>query len=81
MVKKIEKKKTEIKKLKEFYAKPEALPDEIKTQVAKKVEIKKNSLKKLYSSPKEVITFEKAQKWAAVQFVKVFLGIPVVPGK
>ena len=35
----------------------------------------------LYSSPQEVITLEKAQKWAAVQVVKVFLGMPIIPGK
>ena len=42
---------------------------------------KKNELKKIYSSPKEVITLEKAQKWVAVQVVKVFLGMPIIPGK
>ena len=50
-------------------------------QVAKKIKKKKTELKKLYSSPKEVITLEKAQKWVAVQFVKVFLGMPIIPGK
>ena len=50
-------------------------------QVAKKIKKKKTELKKLYSSPKEVITLEKAQKWVAVQFVKLFLGMPIIPGK
>ena len=81
MVKKIESKKTEIRKLQELYSKPESIPDEIKTQVAIKIKEKKTQLKKLYSSPKETFTIKKAQKWAAVQVVKVFLGMPVIPGK
>ena len=81
IAKKIEKKRTEIRKLQQLYAQPETIPGEIKIQVAKKIKKKKTELKKLYSSPKEVITLEKAQKWAAVQVVKVFLGMPIIPGK
>ena len=81
IAKKIEKKRTEIRKLQELYAQPETIPGEIKIQVAKEIKKKKTELKKLYSSPKEVITLEKAQKWAAVQVVKVFLGMPIIPGK
>jgi len=78
---KIEKKKTELKKLQELYSKPETIPEEIKTQMAKKIKEKKNEIKKLYNSPKETITLQKAQKWVAVQVVKLFLGMPVIPGK
>ena len=81
IAKKIEKKRTEIRKLQQLYAQPETIPGEIKTQVAKKIKKKKSELEKLYSSPKEVITLEKVQKWAAVQVVKVFLGMPIIPGK
>ncbi len=81
IAKKIEKKRTEIRKLQQLYAQPETIPEEIKIQVAKKIKKKKIELKKLYSSPKEVITLEKVQKWAAVQVVKVFLGMPIIPGK
>ena len=81
IVKKIEKKRTEIRKLQELYAQPETIPEEIKIQVAKKIKKKKTELKKLYSSPKETITLEKVQKWTAVQVVKVFLGMPIIPGK
>ena len=81
ITKKIEKKKTEIRKLQELYSNPEAIPGEIKTQVAIKIEEKKNELKNLYSSPKETITSKKVQKWAAVQIVKAFLGMPFIPGK
>ncbi len=81
VAKKIEKKRTEIRKLQELYAQPETIPGEIKIQVAKKIKKKKTELKNLYSSPKEVITLEKAQKWVAVQVVKVFLGMPIIPGK
>ena len=81
ITKRIKATKTEIKKLQELYAKPESIPGEIKTQVAKKIEKNKNVVKNIYNSPKEVITLERAQKWAAVQVVKVFLGIPIVPGR
>ena len=81
IAKKIKKKKTEIKKLQNLYSKPESIPGEIKTQVAKKIEEKKVELKNLYNSPKKTINLEKARNWAAVQVVKVFLGIPIVPGK
>ena len=81
ITKKIEKKKTEIRKLQELYSNPETIPGEVKTQVAIKIEEKKDELKNLYSSPRETITFKKVQKWAAVQVVKVFLGMPIIPGK
>ena len=81
ITKRIEATKTEIKKLQELYSKPESIPGEIKTQVAKKIEEKKNVIKNIYNSPKEAITLERAQKWAAVQVVKVFLGIPIIPGR
>lgn len=78
---KIEKKKTEIRKLKELYSQPEEIPGAIKTKVVQKIEEKKIELTKIYSSPKSVISDKKVQKWAAVQVVKVFLGMPIVPGK
>ena len=81
ITKRIEATKTEIKKLQELYAKPESIPGEIKTQVAKKIEEKKNVIKNIYASPKETITLERTQKWAAIQVVKVFLGIPIIPGR
>ena len=81
ITKKIKKKKTEIRKLQELYSKPASIPDEIKTQIASKIEEKKIELKNLYSSPKKTITLEKARSWAVVQVAKLFLGIPIVPGK
>ena len=79
--KKIDKTKTELKKLQEIYSNPKTLPDEIKSHVAKRIEKKKTELKKLVSEPKDVITLQRVQNWATVQLVKVFLGIPVVPGR
>ena len=81
ITKKIENKKTELRKLKELYSKPEKLPDELKLRVVKKIEKTKTEIKKLYSDPKSSIDSVKLQRWAAVQVVKVFLGIPIVPGK
>ena len=81
VAKKIEKKKTEIKKLQELYNDPRAIPDEIKTQVSKQIKEKEIGLRNIYNSPKEVFTLERVGKWGVVQVVKVFLGIPVVPGR
>ena len=60
--KKIEKKKTEIRKLQELYSKPRSIPGEIKTHVANKIKEKKNELNNLYTSPKETVNLEKAKK-------------------
>jgi cell division protein FtsL len=81
VVKKIEKKKEEIKKLQDLYSKPKEIPNAVRTEVAKKIEEKKIELKDIYESPKNVVFNKKAQRWVAIQVVKVFLGIPVVPGK
>ena len=42
IVKKIEKKKTEIRKLQELYSNPESIPGEVKTHIASKIKKKKD---------------------------------------
>ena len=79
--KNLKRKKEELKKLEALYKKPQEIPEEIKKHLSKKIKNKKNEIQTLYSSPKEVVTFEKIKKWGAVQVVKVFLGIPVMPGR
>jgi len=81
ITKKIEKKKTEIRKLQELYSNPGSLPGAIKTQVATKIEKKKIELKNIYSSPKDIFTLERVGKWSIIQVVKLFLGMPIIPGK
>ena len=81
VAKKIEKKKTEIKKLQELYNDPRTIPDEFKTQVSKQIKEKEIGLRNIYNSPKEVFTLERVGKWSVVQVVKVFLGMPIVPGR
>ena len=76
--KKIEEKKTKIKKL---YSNPQSVPDEIKMQITKQIKEKKEGIKSIYNDPKGIITYERVQRWAGIQVVKVFLGIPIVPGK
>ena len=78
---KIEKKKTEIRKLQDLYSKPKSIPAEVKTQIASKIKEKKIELKNFYSSPKITITSEKARNWVVIQVAKLFLGMPFVPGK
>ena len=81
IAKKIKTTKAELKKLQELYSEPEKLPGEIRFQIAKKIETKKNELKELSSDPYGLIKTAKVQKWVGLQVVKLFLGIPVVPGK
>ena len=81
ITKKVEKKKKEIAKLQELYSNPKKIPTEIKTEVSKKIKEKKKELKNIYNSPKDIITFARAQRWAVIQVAKLFLGIPIVPGK
>ncbi len=81
VAKKIEVKKVELQKLKEIYSKPEKLPSELKLQVAKKIKKTKNDLEKLYDDPKGIFETGKMQRWAAVQVVKVLVGMPIIPGK
>ena len=54
---------------------------EVKTKLAKKIQTTQKELTFLYNEPGAVIKSEKAQRWAVFQVVKVFLGIPIVPGK
>ncbi len=79
--KKIKINKTELVKSQYIYSKPKNLSHDIKLRIAKKIETKKNELKKFYSDPHEIIKSKKAQQWMGLQVVKVFLGIPIVPGK
>ena len=74
---KIEQKKVELQKLQQLYSKPESIPEEVKVKINKTTE----QLKELYTSPETVFTKDRVQKWAGIQVVKVFLGIPIVPGK
>ena len=81
VAKRIKETKTEIRKLQELYYNPKSIPKEIRTQVAKQIKEKKIELKNIYYSPKDTFTIERIQSWGAVQLVKAFLGIPIVPGR
>ena len=81
IVRKIEQTKIELRKLQQLYSAPKKLPGEIKIQIAKTIETKKKDLKKLYSEPQDSIDLGRVKRWSMFQVAKVFLGIPVVPGK
>jgi len=81
VAKKIEKKKNELKKLQLLYSSPKKIPSEIRLKVARKIKEKKANLKKIISTPKDSINLSKVQRWAGIQLVKAFLGIPIIPGK
>ena len=82
--KKSKAKKTELVKLQELYSKPEEIPKELRVQVVRKIKTKRkelNELKRIYSEPESIFKSKKIQKWAGFQVVKVFLGMPIIPGK
>ena len=81
VAKRIEIKKTEMRKLQELYYNPKSIPKEIKTQVAVQIEEKKNEIKNIYSAPKDIFTLKKVGNWSVIQVVKLFLGMPVIPGR
>ena len=81
LAKKVYKKKQELKKLQEMYSNPKSIPGGVKIKIAKQIEKKKGELRKIYESPKQEISLKKIQKWGAIQVVKAFLGIPVIPGR
>ena len=81
MTTRIEEKKEKIKKLQSLYSNPKEIPNEIKTGVASKIEEKKNTLQSIYSSPGDVITYKRVGKWGAMQVVKAFFGLPIIPGR
>ena len=41
----------------------------------------KQLIQAVKENPKETIGNEKIQKWLIVQVAKIFVGIPIVPGK
>jgi hypothetical protein len=81
VINEIDKKKKKIRKLQTLYSDPKSIPGEIKTQVAYQIKEKKTELRNIYRSPKDIATLEKVGRWAVVQVVKVFLGMPIIPGK
>ena len=78
---KIEAKKTELRKLQELYSNPKSIPDAIKTQVAVTIEEKKTELKNIYNAPRGIFTLERIGRWSVVQVVKLFFGMPIIPGR
>ncbi len=81
VAKRIEIKKTEMRKLQELYYNPKSIPKEIKTQVAVQIEEKKNEIRNIYNAPKDIFTLESVGRWSVIQVVKLFLGMPVIPGR
>ena len=81
IINKINKKKEDLAKLKKIYSEPKTLSKELKIKISKKIKLTQKELTSLYSDPEIVIKSERAQRWAAFQIVKIFLGIPIVPGR
>lgn len=81
VAKQIEINKTKVFEIQKFYSNPEMIPMKIKTKISLSVEEKKSEIKDIINKPHDVFTLKKVGKWSAIQVVKLFLGMPVVPGK
>ena len=81
ITKRIKIKKTEMIKLQELYYNPKSIPKEIKAQVAIQIEEKKNEIRNIYSAPKDIFTLVRVGRWSMIQVVKLFLGMPIIPGR
>jgi len=81
VAKNIRQKKKEAKEFQKFYANPKLIPNKIRKKVAKKINNTKEEIGSIYDSPKDAFTNIRVQKWAAIQVVKAFLGMPIIPGK
>ena len=81
VAKRIEIKKTEMRKLQELYYNPKSIPKEIKTQVVVQIEEKKNEIRNIYNAPKDIFTPGRFGRWSVIQVVNLFLGMPVIPGR
>ena len=81
IINKLEEKKVNLKEIKNIYKEPKKLPGKVSKKLTKMVNKQRSELKHLYENPNEIFKSEKIKKWAGLQIVKVFLGIPVVPGK
>ena len=81
MAKQIETNKIKVQEIKKLYANPKMIPGKIKTKISLSVEEKKSKIQDILSKPNDIFTLQKVGKWSAIQVVKVFLGIPVMPGR
>ena len=54
---------------------------EIKVLSNDEIERKKIELKNIYNEPKDIFTLERVGRWSVIQVVKLFLGMPIIPGK
>ena len=70
-----------MRKLQALYYNPKSIPKEIKTQVAVQIEEKKKEIRNIYSAPKDIFTLKRVGKWSVIQIVKLFLGMPIIPGR
>ena len=75
---KIDNKKNKIKKI---YSDPKSIPKEVKKQIKTGIQEKKDEIKSIYHEPDEVLTVQRIGKWGAIQLVKAFIGMPIVPGR
>ena len=57
------------------------MQEKLKVKITSKIKDKKTELKELYENPTDTGHLKKLKRWGTIQVVKVFLGIPVVPGR
>jgi len=67
--------------IKKIYSDPKTIPKNVKKKITSKIQAKKDEIKSLYDQPQEVLASKRVTKWGAIQLVKAFIGIPIVPGR
>ena len=76
-----EKKKVVTARVKRMYSDPKSIPYDLKNAASQEVKEKRIELRKILTKPDEIFTLERVGRWGAVQVVKVFLGVPITPGR
>ena len=70
-----------VREIQQFYANPKLIPTKIRKKLSLSVEEKKSKIESIINDPHDIFTAQKISKWTAMQVVKLFFGLPIVPGR
>lgn len=81
LAKNVEINKMKVREIQQFYANPKLIPTKIRKKLSLSVEEKKSKIESIINDPHDIFTAQKISKWTAMQVVKLFFGMPVIPGR
>ena len=70
-----------VREIQQFYSNPKLIPTKIKKKLSLSVEEKRSKIESIINDPHDIFTAKKISKWTAMQVVKLFFGLPVIPGR